>query len=62
MSRIYGIRNGYVTNRVRPMCSGYGVFPGGKICKGCQDCGKDINKNPKTMKITRYYPKLDKTK
>jgi len=21
-------------------CSGYGVFPGGRKCKGCEDCNK----------------------
>lgn len=23
------------------LCSGYGVFPDGRLCKGCRDCRKE---------------------
>lgn len=43
--------------RYKPMCSGWGVFPGGKKCKGCEDC------NPKTnnMATKKKAPKKRKT-
>lgn len=38
------------------LCSGWGVFPGGKKCNGCDDCrGKKI---PKTAKeIEKHFNK-----
>ena len=27
-----------------PLCSGYGVFPDGKKCTGCDDCKQDNRK------------------
>jgi hypothetical protein len=33
----------------RPRCSGYGVFPNGRKCKGCPDCGSSRNKNPEKV-------------
>lgn len=40
---IMAIRNAKKTIKLlQPLCSGYGVFPGGEICPGCKDCkGKD---------------------
>ena len=35
-----------VRKKYRPLCSGWGIFPDGKKCKGCQDCGSKTNKNP----------------
>ncbi len=50
------------------LCSGYGVFPGGKKCKGCTDCkGKpmtmaeiqnSINDRSMTVKKAKIF--LDK--
>lgn len=36
--------------KYKPRCSGWRVFPNGKKCKGCQDCGHKTNKNPYTKK------------
>ena len=31
-------------------CSGYGVFPGGQACKGCDDCGGKFVSKPATKR------------
>lgn len=37
-------------------CSGYGVYPGGRKCKGCSDCqGKFLKKGPTRADIIKAY-------
>ena len=48
------------TENFRPRCSGWGVFPDGKKCKGCEDCkGEQFgNKNPiETHVVTKRVKK-----
>lgn len=37
-----------MSKKYKPLCSGWRRFPGGKLCKGCPDCGHKTNKNPYT--------------
>lgn len=43
MGKIYTTDNG-------KRCSGYGIYPGGRKCKGCGDCKGRFLKTPATKK------------
>lgn len=37
------IRDAEIPGDSTPLCSGYGVFPDGRKCEGCDDCKKKEN-------------------
>jgi hypothetical protein len=49
-----------MSKKTQHLCSGWGVFPGGKKCPGCDDCKG--SKIPKTKKeILKHFNKTHST-